>query len=193
MPYPPKRHAARKSLRDSMLENQRSMDMYATFSGKPKVQIENIPAAPVPRGPRPDSLVPLESDVLKQIVDGLRRHQMVGMVERINSGTAVESNADGSQRHITYNHVYAVSTREKMKASDLSVTLKNGPWAGRRFVIECKRPGWKKPAGDRELAQLEYIEHVRECGGYGMFATSWEEVFSELTRIRVMHQQRVTE
>jgi hypothetical protein len=77
-----------------------------------------------------------------------------------------------------------------MKASDIKCTLWNGPWAGRLFVIECKRPGWTAPHGEREAAQALYLTRVRECGGYGIFATSWEEVHKELTRIRVSFQTK---
>jgi hypothetical protein len=142
----------------------------------------------VKRAPIGQSGVPLESDVLKTIVDGLRRHRMVGMVERINSGTAIEGSGD-EKRFITYNHVYSVPEHDKLRASDLSCTLKNGPWAGRRLAVEVKRPGWKAPHGEREAQQAEYLTVIRECGGYGIFATSWEDVFSELNRIRLSFQR----
>ena len=175
-----------------MLANQRSLDMYALTSDKPRYVIEGMPPEPVKRGPQGLTGVPLESDVLKAIVDGLRRHRMVGLVQRVNSGTAIEGR-DGDHRYITYNHVYSVPEHDKLRASDLSCTLKNGPWAGRRFDIECKRPGWKSPHGEREAEQAEYLQVVRECGGYAIFATSWEDVFHELNRIRLSFQQRPTE
>lgn len=171
----------RISLRDQMLGHQATMDMYAALSGKPRVEIRDIPAAPKKRAPSQPSNIPLEADVLKQIIDGLRMHPMIGLVERVNSGSAVETNSDGSQRHIRFHHVYRVDER-RMRSVDIHCTLKP---SGKRFVIEVKRPGWKQPRDDREREQQAYIDRVRECGGHGLIATSWEEVAAYLGARRV--------
>jgi hypothetical protein len=169
----------RESLRDIMLRNQSTLDMYADLSGKPRVEVRDIPAAPKSRAPAAPSGVPLERDVLREIIDGLRSHPAIGLVERINSGSAVETNSDGSKRHIQFHHVYRVGS-DRLAAVDISCTLKP---SGRRFVIEVKRPGWKTPRGEREEAQAAYIARVIECGGHGMFATSWAQVETVLNRL----------
>ena len=188
----------RKTFRETLMGHEATMQLYAALYDKPMPE-RAIPIPPEPKkrdqkladfllgvvdkdalGPQPITSaimkVPLERDVQKQIIDGLRRHPKVGMVERINSGSAVERNADGSERHIQFHHVYSVNG-VRMRAVDISCTLKVG---GMRFVIEVKRPGWKAPRGEREEAQDAYIKHVRACGGMGMFATSWEEVCAAL-------------
>lgn len=173
----PSRTVARLSLRDQLLRNQQSMDLYAALNDKPRVEITGIPPAPKPRAPS-TSTVPLERDVQKAIIDGLRRHPRVALVERINSGSALESNADGSKRYIEFSRVYRVDERD-LAAVDIHCTLRPH---GQRFVIEVKRPGWRGARTPREIAQSNYIDVVIASGGRGIFATSWDEVARELER-----------
>lgn len=176
----PPRRVARISHRDQLLKNKASLDWYAALAGKPPVELAiDIPPAPQKRAPAMPSGVPLERDVQKEIVDGLRSHPLIGMVERVNSGTALEQNLDGSKRYIEFHRVYPVAGIH-FAAVDIHCTLRSG---GRRFVIECKRPGWKEPRGKRELAQAAYINQIILCGGFGMFATSWKQVEYELKTI----------
>ena len=169
--------------RDQLLNNQKSMDTLAALWGKPSPERSiPIPAPPKQRAPREPTGIPFEKDVQKQIVDFLRAHPMIGLVERINSGTAVERGPDGRDRHIAFHHVYS-NGYSKMRSVDLHCTLK--PY-GQRFVIEVKRPGFTGPHGIRELEQLNYIKHVRSCGGFGMFATDYTEVSIELDRIKTI-------
>lgn len=174
----------RISFRETLTNNQKSLDLYAALAGKPTVENRILASLPAPRtrAPAKPSAVPLEKDVQKAIIDGLRVHPMIGLVERVNSGSAVERNADGSDRHIQFHHVYSVGG-ERMKAVDLHCTLKRN---GKRFVIEVKRPGWNGPKDPREEGQLAYIQYLRSCGAFGMFACSWEEVEIELRRIAVL-------
>jgi len=171
----------RISLRDQMIKNQATLDLYASLAGKPRMNLP-IPPAPVKRAPSVPSGVPLERDVLKTIIAGLRIHPMIGLVERVNSGSAVETNADGSQRHIQFHHVYSVAG-QKMRSVDVHCTLTP---SGKRFVVEVKRQGWSRPKDQREEEQVAYIQHVRACGGHGMVATSWDEVQIELKRIHAL-------
>lgn len=170
MKPPPRR--GHESLRDVKIRNQKSFDLYADLYGKPRVTIDLGPE-PKRRAPRsPDAhAAPSETDILKQIVGGLRMHPLVGMVERVNSGQSVETNADGSKRFVSFHHIYP-NAGGRMRAVDLSVTLKNG----KRLVVEVKRPPWSKPRNTREEEQASYIAYVRACNGYGLFATSWEPV-----------------
>jgi hypothetical protein len=179
---PPRR--GRESLREVMLRNQKSMDLLADLAGKPRVEAQGIPPAPKKRaqtGERTTKApVPLESEIQKQIIDGLRMHPMVGLVERQNSGTAVEQNTDGSNRYIKFSTVYPVADAGDMRAVDLSVTLKDG----RRFAIEVKRGDWRGPTTQREAEQENYLRHIERCGGFGMFAVSWDDVARKLDMIR---------
>jgi hypothetical protein len=164
-----------------MLRNQQSMDHLADLYGKPRVQATGIPPAPKKRASpvgRPD--MTLESDIQRTIIDGLRRHPMVGLVERQNSGVAVETNADGSKRYVQFSRVYPVAGAGDMRAVDLSVTLKDG----RRMVIEVKRGDWRGPTTKREAEQENYLRHIERCGGFGMFAVAWEDVARKLDMIR---------
>jgi len=175
----PPRKVGRISHRDQLLKNKASLDWYAALAGKPPVHNISIPPAPQKRAPALPTGIPLEREVQREIIDGLRSHPLVGLVERVNSGTAVEQNADGTQRYVEFHRVYPVAG-VFFAAVDIHCTLRSG---GRRFVIEVKRPGWKEPRGKRELAQAAYINHVIICGGFGMFATSWRQVEYELKTI----------
>lgn len=53
-----------------------------------------------------------------------------------------------------------------------------GQIIGRFFAVEVKSPGWKKPSNKREVAQANFLGHVRQLGGHGVFAQSIEDVFS---------------
>ena len=163
------------SAREQALRVKASLDMYADLAGKPRMDIP-VPSAPKTRAFSKPSGVPLESEVQAAIIDGLRHHPMVGLVERVNSGAAMEYASDGSKRIIQFVVIYA----HGLASPDVHCTLKP---SGRRFVIEVKRPGWKGPRDQREFRQEAYIERVRACGGYGMFATSWDQVAAELGRI----------
>lgn len=181
MPHKP----TRLTLRQLKQRNELATNLYATL-GQEQVRFD-IPEAPKPRAPRDPSAepaVPLERDVQAAIIEGLRQHPMVGIVHRMNSGQAVERNADGSNRYIQFSHVYSVRG-VRFRATDLDVTLQGpGPWAGKRLVLEVKRSGWKAPRDERERGQEAFIRFVRACGGYGAFVTSWAEVEIELERIR---------
>ena len=190
----PPRRVNRVSYRDQLAANQKALDMYAAFSGKERV-IVDMPPEPKKRVPTVyNSLsgavikapVPLEKDVQRSIIEGLRWHPLIGLVERVNSGSAVENNSDGSRRYIEFHRVYPVHG-VKLAAVDVHCTLKP---SGKRFVVEVKRPGWKKPTSDRELAQAAYIAQVIACGGHGMFATSWEQVETMLSEIAIDNQTR---
>jgi hypothetical protein len=167
-----------------MLRNQRTLDMYADLADKPHVAIEHMPPEPKHRKPRdPEAgppAVPLEKDVMAEIITQLRLHPMIGLVERVNSGSAVEQNRDGSKRYISFNAVYTPKgCAVRLASVDIQCTLRGG----KRFVIEVKRPGWKSPHGEREERQAAYIDHIISLGGYGMFATSWDQVWHRLNEI----------
>jgi hypothetical protein len=178
----PAKKNQRMSYRDTLILNQKAMDTWAAVYGKPTVSLGPIPDAPKKRERSTQApAVPLEKDVQKSIIDFLLRHPKIGLVERINSGTMQSDNGDGTTRYTQFNKVYGrASNGEFMDMPDICCTL-NGN--GKRFVIEVKRPGWKKPTNDHERRQAAYIMHIVECGGYGMFATSVDDVALKLENI----------
>lgn len=73
---------------------------------------------------------------------------------------------------------------EQFKSADLCgiwPQLVTAPMVGQiigRFVaVECKEPGWKKPKNEREVAQANFLGHVKALGGIGLFAQSVKDVF----------------
>ena len=71
----------------------------------------------------------------------------------------------------------SAAVNSKVKSSDLV-----GWWAPHAVFcsIECKKTGWTYAGGDREIAQKAWIDLVRKGGGFGCFATCWEDVEREM-------------
>jgi hypothetical protein len=63
----------------------------------------------------------------------------------------------------------------KIKSSDLI-----GIHQGRFCAFEVKVPGWKYRGKGREVAQLNFINLVKEQGGVAGFVTSWAEMSNML-------------
>lgn len=169
----------REDFRERLAANQKSLDILAALTGKPRIII-NMPPPRKKRAPKSHEFKltenrPLESDIQKDIIKMLLAHPKVGLVERINSGAAMETSADGSTRYIKFNRIYA----HGMRKVDLDCTLMDG----RRMVIEVKRPPWKLPKDDREKEQAAYIAAINRLGGFGMFATSVESVLAALEKL----------
>ena len=53
-----------------------------------------------------------------------------------------------------------------------------GQIIGRFFAVEVKEPGWKKPSNKREIAQSNFLGHVRGLGGHALFAQDVKDVFN---------------
>ena len=137
----------RKTYREIVQTNQKSMDNLAALWGKPR-QILDMPPEPKKRTPRKPSTEPTESQILKAIMSLLKRHPRVAQVWRQNSGTFQERNRDGSVRYIRAN------TQKGM--SDIMGILKDG----RTLAIEVKsRTGRMRPG------QEEFLQTIRQAGG----------------------------
>jgi hypothetical protein len=137
----------RRTLREIMLANQASMDVYAAMSGKPRVEFD-IPPEPRKRAPAKPSGEPSEAQILRAIMALLRHHPRVAQYWRQNSGTFQERNRDGSVRYIRAN------TQKGM--SDIMGVLKDG----RTLAIEVKsRTGRMRPG------QEEFLQTIRSAGG----------------------------
>lgn len=169
-----------------MAANQKSLDILAAVTGKPRMII-NMPPPRKKRAPKiyesdtckpVKSKTPLESDIQRAIIGLLLAHPKVGLVERSNSGAALETAEDGTRRYIQFNRVYAKGLRKV----DLDCTLKDG----RRLVIEVKRPPWTGPKTPREIEQGAYIQCINELGGLGLFATSVDCVIRALDCVLIV-------
>ena len=113
---------------------------------------EDAPAKP--RAPRKASGEPTEAQILKAIMQYLRRHPKVATVARYNSGTFREGN-----RFIRAN--------TQRGQSDIQGMLKGG----RVFCLEAKsRTGRATPE------QLKYLQTIRSAGGIGAVVRSVDDV-----------------
>ena len=147
----------RRTLREIMLANQASMDVYAAMSGKPRVEFD-IPPEPKRRAPAKPSGEPSEADILRAIMQLLRHHPKVASHWRQNSGTFQERNRDGTTRYIRAN------TQKGM--SDIMGVLKDG----RTLAIEVKsRTGRMRPG------QEEFLATIRQAGGVAGVCRSVED------------------
>jgi hypothetical protein len=70
-------------------------------------------------------------------------------------------------------------TNKILKSSDLI-----GLWnvTGQFVAIEVKHSDWEFKGGERETAQLNFINIVKKFGGIALFATCWNDVLKELHR-----------
>ena len=147
----------RRTLREIMLANQASMDVYAAMSGKPRVEFD-IPPEPRKRAPAKPSNEPSEAEILRAILALLRHHPKVASHWRQNSGTFAERNRDGSTRYIRANTARGMS--------DIMGVLKDG----RTLAIEVKsRTGRMRPG------QEEFLKTIRQAGGVAGVCRSVED------------------
>ena len=176
-----RRIAKREDLRETVARNMRILDAMAASANKPKQELHHslVMKAKQVRAARVDDGT-YEATIQRDIIAFLRKHPKVRIVERHNSGTAMETNSAGEKRFISYNTVFKVNG-VRMRKSDIDCTSTNG----KRFVVEVKRAGWTRPKNERETEQQNYIEHVRAATGYGMFATTVAEVEAMLQTIQV--------
>jgi hypothetical protein len=151
----------RKTLREVMIDHQRTEDTLAALWGKPRRELP-IPAEPkkrVKREPAPaEQREPSEAEILRAIIQLLKRHPRVRQCWRQNSGTFQERNRDGSVRYIRAN------TQKGM--SDIMGVLKDG----RTLAIEVKsRTGRMRPG------QEEFLQTIRSAGGVAGVCRSVED------------------
>jgi len=147
----------RRTLREQMLRNQQTESLYAALAGKPVREID-IPPEPKRRAPSKPSGEPSEADILRAIMQLLKRHPRVAQCWRQNSGTFAERNRDGSTRYIRAN------TQKGM--SDIMGVLKDG----RTLAIEVKsRIGRMRPG------QEEFLATIRQAGGVAGVCRSVED------------------
>jgi hypothetical protein len=147
----------RETLREKMLRNQTTMDLYAAINNKPRVLLD-IPPEPAKRGPRKPSGQPTEAQILKAVMALLKRHPKVAQCWRQNSGTFQERNRDGSVRYIRANTAKGMS--------DIMGVLKDG----RTLAIEVK-----SATGRMRPGQEEFLATIRQAGGVAGVCRSVED------------------
>ena len=156
----------RRTLREQMLRNQATENLYAALSGKPARELP-IPPEPKRRPKREPSPAeqrqPSEAEILRAILAMLRRHPKVALCWRQNSGTFQERNRDGTTRYIRAN------TQRGM--SDIMGALMDG----RTLAIEVKsRTGRMRPG------QEEFLQTIRAAGGVAGVCRSVEDAVALL-------------
>lgn len=156
----------RRTLREQMLRNQATENLYAAMSGKPARELP-IPAEPKKRPKREPSPAekkqPSEAEILRAIMSLLRRHPRVAQYWRQNSGTFAERNRDGSMRYIRAN--------SQRGMSDIMGVLRDG----KTLAIEVKsRTGRMRPG------QEEFLATIRQAGGVAGVCRSVEDAVSLL-------------
>jgi hypothetical protein len=152
----------RETLREKMLRNQTTMDLYAAINNKPRVLLD-IPPEPAKRGPRKPSGQPTEAQILKAVMALLKRHPKVAQCWRQNSGTFQERNRDGSVRYIRANTAKGMS--------DIMGVLKDG----RTLAIEVK-----SATGRMRPGQEEFLSTIRQAGGVAGVCRSVEDAVALL-------------
>ena len=143
-------------LREQMRMNRAAMRALATTPAQLAMIERDFPedAPAVKRVPRKASGEPSEAQILKAIMQYLRRHSKVARVWRQNSGTFKEG-----ARFIRAN--------TQRGQSDIQGMLKGG----RVFCLEAKsRTGRATPE------QLQYLQTIRSAGGIGEVVRSVDDV-----------------
>lgn len=135
--------------------------------------------------------VPSEAEVLAMVQQYLAAHPKVARVIRINSGAAWMGKGEQKQ-FVRFCEIYGQAAIRRAAApsgrrgrsgsaalqkaaeemTELVPDLIGFLTDGRFLAIECKRGGWKKPAGAREKAQERFLDAVRASGGVAGFVAS---------------------
>ena len=162
----------KKSLRDTLLENQRGLDHYALLYGKPQTQ--HIAVKPKREIVNHTDASELEASVISEVSSLLAKHPSVLFAVRQNSGAAFLKGRDGKDMPVWF--YKCITSPEKMRISDFWGILRDG----RMFGFECKRRNWIKPTDQRELEQWAFLTMVSNGGGIGRFVTCAEDVLDAL-------------
>jgi hypothetical protein len=150
----------KKSLRDTIAENQKAMNMWAAAHGKPQTDI-GVPAKRAPNVKRTAD-EDTEAAVLREVGQLLANHPKVLFAVRQNSGMAYNEN-----KAPIYFYRWAKS-KVKMRISDFWGMLVDG----RMFALEAKHRNWTKPSGERDGEQQNFLLTVKYAGGVSGFCTS---------------------
>ena len=144
--------------------SDRGGDLISLYAAIHELPIPAEPTKRQKREPAPDKVrQPSEAEILKAILQLLRRHPKVALCWRQNSGTFQERNRDGSVRYIRAN------TQRGM--SDIMGAMMDG----RTLAIEVKsRTGRMRPG------QEEFLASIRAAGGVAGVCRSVEDAVALL-------------
>lgn len=165
------RNRGRKSLRETLAENQKALNSWGAAFGKSVPQIAIKPKREIVN--RADASE-LEASVINEVGALLAHHPRVLFAVRQNSGAAYLTGRDGKDVPVWFYKI--IRSRLPQRISDYWGLLTNG----RMFAIECKRRSWTKPTDKREEEQQAFLETVRGTGGVALFATCSADVEQQL-------------
>lgn len=165
-----RKFAPRKSLRDTLLENNAADRHYAAMYGKePMAQSQIKPKRVITHRSEKEEL---EGSVLREVGEIILLSPKVALAWRQNGGAAQAP--DGVFRIWFYRWIKRPV--KEMVLVDFVGMLKDG----RMLAIECKRRDWKFTGTDREEAQSMFIKNIVAHGGVGGFVTSAEQALQIL-------------
>ena len=171
----------KKSLRDTMRENQRGLDHYALLYGKPQTQ--HIAVKPKREIVNHTDASELEASVISEVSSLLANHPQVLFAVRQNSGAAFLKGRDGKDMPVWFYKI--IESPCNMRIADFWGILRGG---GRLFAFEAKRRSWTKPTDQREMEQSEFLNMIEACGGIGRFVTCAEDVIDALKVVNPAQQ-----
>lgn len=154
----------RKSLRDTLLENQKAERAWASMYGVP-VREDLVPVAEKRKHTKKMDDADTEAAVMREITALLAVHPKVLFAWRQNSGMSYN---EGGAPVFFYRWV---RSRVKMRIPDFVGMLTDG----RMLALEAKHRFWKSPMGTREGEQQAFLMTVRNAGGVSGFVTSAAE------------------
>ena len=160
-------YGVRKSLKQTLTDNQRALDHMADSAGKPRLALyAPEPVKPRQRREPSGNAVPLERDVLKAVWKYLAHHPKVQWITRMNSGTAMADFGNAGMVPLRFNY--------KRGMSDLLGQLKDG----RIICVECKREGVAL-----QDHQREFLNEVRSAKGVSFVARSVDDCIKEMANV----------
>lgn len=171
-----KPRSTKKSLRDTLRENQRGLDHYALMYGKPQTQ--HIAVKPKREIVNHTDKDQLEASVISEVSSLLAKHPKVMFAVRQNSG------ALNNQNNVPIYFHNVIREPESMRMSDFwGITTDS-----RLFAFEAKRRNWTHPTDQRERDQKAFLVMVNACGGIGRFVTCAEDVIEALKVVNPAQQ-----
>lgn len=179
-----KSRSFKKSLRDTLRENQRGLDHYALMYGKPQTQ--HIAVKPKREIVNHSPAEELEGAVISECIDVLMVHPRVLFAVRQNSGAAYYERRDkhGNPIEVPVWYHRIIRSREDMRLADT--------WGLTTdfllFAFEAKRRNWTHPTDQREREQKAFLDMVNACGGIGRFVTCAEDVIEALKVVNPAQQ-----
>ena len=154
----------RKTLRETLLENQKAESAWANAYGKP-LRDDLEPVAEKRTNTKRMADDDREESVMREVAALLAIHPKVLFAVRQNSG--MSENASGTPIWF----YRWVRSRTKMRVTDFWGMLTDG----RMFACEAKNRLWKAPSGEREMEQQAFLDTVAKAGGVSGFVTSAEQ------------------